>query len=34
MVTPDNEEAMRYYKQRGWHHMNYVRLYGKDLDLK
>jgi N-acetylglutamate synthase len=31
MVTPDNEEAMRYYEQRGWHHMDYVRLYGKDL---
>ena len=34
MVTPDNEEAMHYYEQRGWHHMDYVRLYGKDLDLK
>lgn len=31
MVTPDNEEAMRYYEGRGWHHMDYVRLYGKDL---
>jgi ribosomal protein S18 acetylase RimI-like enzyme len=31
MVTPDNEEAMRYYESRGWHHMDYVRLYGKDL---
>jgi N-acetylglutamate synthase len=31
MVTPDNKEAMRYYEQRGWHHMDYVRLYGKDL---
>lgn len=31
MVTPDNEEAMRYYEQRGWHHMDYVRLYGKEL---
>ena len=31
MVTPDNEEAMHYYEQRGWHHMDYVRLYGKDL---
>jgi N-acetylglutamate synthase len=34
MVTPDNEEAMRYYEQRGWHPMHYVRVYGKDLDLK
>jgi len=31
MVTPDNDEAMHYYEQRGWHHMDYVRLYGKDL---
>lgn len=34
MVTPDNEEAMRYYEQRGWHNLHYVRLYSKDLDLK
>jgi ribosomal protein S18 acetylase RimI-like enzyme len=31
MVTPDNEEAMSYYEQHGWHHMDYVVLYGKDL---
>ena len=31
MVTPDNEEAMHYYEQRGWHYMDYVRPYGKDL---
>ena len=31
MVTPDNEEAMRYYEERGWHQMDYVRPYGKDL---
>jgi ribosomal protein S18 acetylase RimI-like enzyme len=31
MVTPDNDEAMRYYEQRGWHHMDYVLPYGKDL---
>lgn len=31
MVTPDNEDAIRYYEQHGWHHMNYVRLYGKEL---
>ena len=31
MVTPDNEAAAQYYEQRGWHHMDYVRLYGKEL---
>jgi len=31
MVTPDNSEAMHYYEQRGWHSMDYVRPYGKDL---
>jgi len=31
MVTPDNEEAAQYYQQRGWHHMDYVRFYGKEL---
>ena len=31
MVTPDNEEAMRYYEGHGWHPMDYVRPYGKDL---
>ena len=31
MVTPDNEEAAQYYEQRGWHLMDYVRLYGKEL---
>jgi ribosomal protein S18 acetylase RimI-like enzyme len=31
MVTPDNSDAMHYYEQRGWHHMDYVRPYGKDL---
>lgn len=34
MVTPENEAAMRYYENHGWHHMDYVRLYGKELDLK
>lgn len=33
MVTPDNEEAMRFYERHGWHHMDYIRPYGKDLDL-
>jgi ribosomal protein S18 acetylase RimI-like enzyme len=31
MVTPDNEEAAQYYEGRGWHRMDYVRLYGKEL---
>ena len=31
MVTPDNEEAAHYYERHGWHHMDYVRLYGKEL---
>ena len=31
MVTPDNAEAMHYYEQHGWHSMDYVRPYGKDL---
>lgn len=31
MVTADNSEAMHYYEQRGWHSMDYVRPYGKDL---
>jgi len=31
MVTPDNQEAMRYYEKHGWHSMDYVRPYGKDL---
>jgi ribosomal protein S18 acetylase RimI-like enzyme len=34
MVTPDNQEAMRYYEKRGWHPMDYVRAYGKDLDMR
>jgi len=32
MVTPENEPAMRYYEHHGWHQMDYVRLYGKELD--
>jgi len=31
MITPDNEEAAQYYERHGWHHMDYVRPYGKDL---
>jgi ribosomal protein S18 acetylase RimI-like enzyme len=31
MVTPENDEAAQYYEHHGWHLMDYVRLYGKDL---
>ena len=31
LVTVDNPEAEVYYQQRGWQHMDAVRLYGKDL---
>jgi ribosomal protein S18 acetylase RimI-like enzyme len=31
MVAPDNTEVEEYYHQRGWHPMDYVHLFGKDL---
>lgn len=31
MVTPDNPEAERFYEKRGWHFMDYVRPFGKEL---
>ena len=31
MVTPENYEAAQYYERHGWHHMDYVRPFGKDL---
>ena len=31
LVTVDNPEAEAYYQQRGWQHMDTVRLYGKEL---
>ncbi len=31
LVTIDNEEAMRFYENRGWKQMDYVVIYGKDL---
>jgi ribosomal protein S18 acetylase RimI-like enzyme len=31
LVTSDNPEAEIYYQQRGWKHMDHIRLYGKDL---
>ena len=30
-VTSDNPEAESYYQHRGWHHMDSIRLYGKEL---
>lgn len=31
MVTPDNPEAERFYEKHGWHFMDYVRPFGKEL---
>jgi ribosomal protein S18 acetylase RimI-like enzyme len=31
MVTPENDEAAQYYEKHGWHLMDYVHPYGKDL---
>ena len=31
LVTTDNPEAEVYYQQRGWQHMDGVRLFGKEL---
>ena len=31
MIAPNNTEAEEYYQQRGWHPMDYVHLFGKDL---
>lgn len=31
MVTPDNPEAERFYQKHGWHFMDYVRPFGKEL---
>lgn len=31
LVTDDNVEAERYYRHRGWQHMDYIHLYGKEL---
>ena len=31
MVTPDNIEVERFYEKRGWHFMDYVRPFGKEL---
>ena len=31
LVTTDNPEAMKYYKELGWTHMDYVVNFGKNL---
>ena len=31
LVTDDNIEAESYYQHRGWQHMDYIHLYGKEL---
>ena len=31
LVTTDNPEAMQFYEQRSWAHMDGVKLYGKEL---
>jgi ribosomal protein S18 acetylase RimI-like enzyme len=31
LVTNDNTEAEKYYQNHGWEHMDYIRLYGKEL---
>jgi ribosomal protein S18 acetylase RimI-like enzyme len=31
MVTSDNTEVKEYYQHRGWHSMDYVHLFGKEL---
>jgi len=31
MVTLNNPEVERFYQKRGWHFMDYVRPYGKEL---
>ena len=31
LVTSDNPEAEGYYQHRGWKHMDYIHLYGKEL---
>lgn len=31
MITLDNPEVEEFYKKRGWHLMDYVRPFGKEL---
>ena len=32
LVTVENAEAISFYEKRGWSHMDYVHIYGKDLE--
>jgi N-acetylglutamate synthase len=34
LVTADNPEAMQYYQNRGWEHMEHILPFAKDLDLR
>lgn len=31
MIAPDNSEVEGFYEKRGWHFMDYVRPFGKEL---
>ena len=31
LVTNENTHAMEFYKKRGWIHMDFVKIFGKDL---
>lgn len=31
MITPDNPEAEVFYQKHGWHYMDYIRPYAKEL---
>lgn len=31
LILAGNDEAARFYEKRGWSHMDFVRLYGKEL---
>jgi ribosomal protein S18 acetylase RimI-like enzyme len=32
LVKQGNEQVVDFYEKRGWHEMNFVRVFGKDLD--
>ncbi len=32
LVVRENDEAMHFYEQRGWQRMDYLYIYGKELD--
>jgi ribosomal protein S18 acetylase RimI-like enzyme len=32
LVKKGNEQVVDFYQKRGWHEMNFVRIFGKDLD--